>query len=158
MDLQDTVIVFPYKDKEYRVEFWCGRYAYGNAYGAEIGIYYRPLSDALEKPYREKEKDSRFIYYACVPEGEQFIMELLIRDKERKFDDIVNNTKDYAKNGDHFWNLALRTTKLDNIDDMQVKGRIESNNKELLKVMSYAISQKLMCEYKDSFLEVIIKE
>ena len=158
MDLQDTVIVFPYKDKEYRVEFWCGRYAFGNAYGAEIGIYYRPLSDALEKPYREKEKDSRFIYYACVPEGEQFIMELLIRDKERKFDDIVNNTKDYAKNGDHFWNLALRTTKLDNIDGMQVKGRIESNNKELLKVMSYAISQKLMCEYKDSFLEVIIKE
>ena len=37
--------------KEYRVEFWCGRYAYGNAYGAEIGIYYRPLSGALEKPY-----------------------------------------------------------------------------------------------------------
>ena len=46
-----------------------------NAYGAEIGIYYRPLSDALEKPYREKEKDSRFIYYGCVPEGEQFVMD-----------------------------------------------------------------------------------
>ena len=71
---------------------------------------------------------------------------------------IINKTAEYAQNGDHFWNLAIRTTKLDNIDDMQVKGRIESNNKELLKVMSYAISQKLMCEYKDSFLEVIIKE
>ncbi|UTD03887.1 DUF4474 domain-containing protein [Treponema socranskii subsp. buccale] len=34
-------MVFPYKDKEYRVEFWYGRYAYGNAYGAEIGIYFR---------------------------------------------------------------------------------------------------------------------
>jgi hypothetical protein len=43
--------------KEYRVEFWCGRYAYGNAYGEEISIYYRPLSDALEKPHREKEVD-----------------------------------------------------------------------------------------------------
>ena len=71
---------------------------------------------------------------------------------------IVNNTSKYAQNCDHFWNLAIRTTKLDNIDDMHVTGRIESNNKELLKVMSYAISQKLMCEYKDSFLEVIIKE
>jgi len=159
MDLQDTVIVFPYKDKEYRVEFWCGRYAYGNAYGAEIGIYYRPLSDALEKPYREKEKDSRFIYYECVPEGEQFVMELNIKvDTKNGQAQIVNNTSKYAQNGDHFWNLAIRTTKLDNIDDMHVKGRIESNNKELLKVMSYAISQKLMCEYKDSFLEVIIKE
>ena len=159
MDLQDTVIVFPYKDKEYRVEFWCGRYAYGNAYGAEIGIYYRPLSDALEKPYREKEKDSRFIYYECVPEGEQFVMELNIKvDTKNGQAQIVNNTSKYAQNGDHFWNLAIRTTKLDNIDDMHVTVRIESNNKELLKVMSYAISQKLMCEYKDSFLEVIIKE
>ena len=160
MDLQDTVIVFPYKDKEYRVEFWCGRYAYGNAYGAEIGIYYRPLSDALEKPYRGKEKDSRFIYYECVPEGEQFVMGLHITvdSEEESKKRIINKTAEYAQNGDHFWNLAIRTTKLDNIDDMQVKGRIESNNKELLKVMSYAISQKLMCEYKDSFLEVIIKE
>ena len=155
--LKDTVIVFPYKDKEYRVEFWCGRYAYGNAYGAEIGVYYRLLSDALEKPYREKEKDSRFIYYGCVPEGEQFVMELNIKvDTKNGQAQIVNNTSKYAQNCDHFWNLAIRTTKLDNIDDMHVTGRIESNNKELLKVMSYAISQKPMCEYKDSFLEVII--
>ena len=135
MDLQDTVIVFPYKDKEYRVEFWCGRYAFGNAYGAEIGIYYRPLSDALEKPYREKEKDSRFIYYGCVPEGEQFVMELLITvGSGDTLEDIINKTADYSKNGDHFWNLAIRTTKLNNINDMHVKGRIESNNTELLKV------------------------
>ena len=143
MDLQDTVIVFPYKDKEYRVEFWCGRYAYGNAYGAEIGIYYRPLSDALEKPYREKEKDSRFIYYECAPEGEQFVMELLIRDKERKFDDIVNNTKDYAKNGDHFWNLAIRTSKL-LPDRMYVKGIIKSNDTQVMQCMRKAIKEKNM--------------
>ena len=86
-------------------------------------------------------------------------MELHITvDTKNGQDQILNKTAEYAKNGDHFWNLAIRTTKLGNIDDMQVKGRIESNNKELLKVMQYAISQKFMCEYKDSFLEVIIKE
>ena len=159
MDLQDTVIVFPYKDKEYRVEFWCGRYAYGNAYGAEIGVYYRPLSDALEKPYREKEKDSRFIYYECVPEGEQFVMELNIKvDTKNGQDQILNKTAEYAKNGDHFWNLAIRTSQLKNINDMHVKGYIFTKNPELFKVMEYAISRKLKCGYKDSFLEVIIKE
>ena len=159
MDLQDTVIVFPYKDKEYRVEFWCGRYAYGNAYGAEIGIYYRPLSDALEKPYRGKEKDSRFIYYECVPEGEQFVMELNIKvDTKNGQDQILNKTAEYAKNGDHFWNLAIRTSQLKNINDMHVKGYIFTKNPELFKVMEYAISRKLKCGYKDSFLEVIIKE
>ena len=71
---------------------------------------------------------------------------------------IINKTAEYAQNGDHFWNLAIRTTKLDNIDDMHVTGRIESNNKELLKVMSYAISQKLSCKYNGSSLEVIIKK
>ena len=71
---------------------------------------------------------------------------------------IVNNTSKYAQNCDHFWNLAIRTTKLGNIDDMHVTGRIESNNKELLKVMSYAISQKLSCKYNGSSLEVLIKE
>ena len=157
--LKDTVIVFPYKDKEYRVEFWCGRYAYGNAYGAEIGIYYRPLSDALEKPYREKEKDSRFIYYGCVPEGEQFVMELHITvdSEEESKKRIINKTADYAQNGDHFWNLAIRTSQLKNINDMHVTGYIFTKNQELLKVMEYAISRKLKCGYKDSFLEVIIK-
>lgn len=65
---------------------------------------------------------------------------------------LKNKTTEHAQNCDHFWNLAIRTSQLKNINDMHVTGRIESNNKELLKVMSYAISQKLMCEYKDSFL------
>ena len=131
-----------------------------NAYGAEIGIYYRPLSDALEKPYREKEKDSRFIYYGCVPEGEQFVMELHITvdSEEESKKRIINKTAEYAQNGDHFWNLAIRTSQLKNINDMHVTGYIFTKNQELLKVMEYAISRKLKCGYKDSFLEVIIKE
>ena len=85
-------------------------------------------------------------------------LHITVDSEEKSRRQILNKTTDYAKNGDHFWNLAIRTSQLKNINDMHVTGRIESNNKELLKVMSYAISQKLMCEYKDSFLEVIIKE
>ena len=40
---------------------------------------------------------------------------------------IINKTAEYAQNGDHFWNLAIRTTKLDNIDDMQVKSNVLCN-------------------------------
>ena len=40
---------------------------------------------------------------------------------------------------------------------MHVTGYIFTKNQELLKVMEYAISRKLKCGYKDSFLEVIIK-
>lgn len=70
---------------------------------------------------------------------------------------LKNKTTDYAQNGDHFWNLAIRTSQLKNINDMHVTGYIFTKNQELLKVMEYAISRKLKCGYKDSFLEVIIK-
>ena len=70
---------------------------------------------------------------------------------------IINKTAEYAQNGDHFWNLAIRTSQLKNINDMHVTGYIFTKNQELLKVMEYAISRKLKCGYKDSFLEVIIK-
>ena len=71
---------------------------------------------------------------------------------------LKNKTTDYAQNGDHFWNLAIRTSQLKNINDMHVTGYIFTKNPELFKVMEYAISRKLKCGYKDSFLEVIIKE
>ena len=70
-------------------------------------------------------------------------MELLIGDKERKFDDIVNNTKDYAKNKDHFWNLAIRTSKLP-FDRMYVEGIIKSNDTQVMQCMKKAIKDKNM--------------
>ena len=86
-------------------------------------------------------------------------MELHITvDTKNGQDQILNKTAEYAKNGDHFWNLAIRTSQLKNINDMHVKGYIFTKNPELFKVMEYAISRKLKCGYKDSFLEVIIKE
>ena len=86
-------------------------------------------------------------------------MELNIKvDTKNGQDQILNKTAEYAKNGDHFWNLAIRTSQLKNINDMHVKGYIFTKNPELFKVMEYAISRKLKCGYKDSFLEVIIKE
>ena len=86
-------------------------------------------------------------------------MELHITvDTKNGQDQILNKTAEYAKNGDHFWNLAIRTSQLKNINDMHVTGYIFTKNQELLKVMEYAISRKLKCGYKESIFEVIIKE
>ena len=173
--LQDIVITFPYKDKEYRVEFWYGPYGYGNAYGAEIGIYYRDLSDALEKPYIEKKEEeseeekkkrlenNRFILYDCVPEGDQFWLRLRIEDKKGNLDPIINDVRKYAKNGDHFWNLAIRTNKL-SVKDMTVIGEISSKDEKLTQIMGRAIKNKLQktnkerCVIEGNKIIVIIKE
>lgn len=81
--LKDIVVAFPYKDKEYRIEFWYGPYGDGRSLGAEIGIYYRNLSDALEREYRYKDPDSKFILYDCV------------KDKDDKMRELENQGKEY---------------------------------------------------------------
>ena len=59
------------------MEFWKGEYGFHNAYGAEIGIYYRELADSLEKPYG-KEYDNTFTLFDCVKGNGQFILTLKI--------------------------------------------------------------------------------
>lgn len=78
----DGVVTFPYEDKEYRIEFWYGPYGDGRSLGAEIGIYYRSLSDALEREYRYKDTDSQFILYDCVKDKDGKIRELEKQGKE----------------------------------------------------------------------------
>lgn len=85
--LQDIIVVFPYEDKEYRVEFWYGPYGFGAAIGAEIGIYTRPLSNALEKQYIQKKENeteeekkkrianNKYILYDSVQDTDEKISE-----------------------------------------------------------------------------------
>ena len=144
-DLQDITVVFPYKDKEYRVEFWYGPYGFDNAYGAEIGLYSRPLSDALEKPYKEKSEGSSLILYQCLPEEEQLRMVLFI-DVEGQ-EQIRNDTAkhDNIGNGTHFWNLAIRTTHLDKdeLASMKVTGEIFVPEKKFRIAMCNALCSNL---------------
>ena len=72
---------------------------------------------------------------------------------------LKNKTTDYAQNGDHFWNLAIRTSKLP-IDRMYVEGIIKSNDTQVMQCMRKAIKEKnmkILFEKTNSVL-VAIKE
>ena len=94
MDLDTQVVDFEYNGKAYRVQFWKGSYGFGNAYGSEIGIY---------------ENDSRDSgWYECA-NGEDEIRTRQTLIDTSTGESMTNDTADYAKDGDHFWNLMIRT-------------------------------------------------
>ena len=169
--LKDIVVTFPYEDKEYRVEFWYGPYGDGRSLGAEIGIYYRSLSDALEREYRYKDTDSQFILYDCVKDKDGKIRELENQGKEYdeseiKSDQFVmtmdvyyDNRRQYSHttkqhtgkkdDNDHFWCLAIRSSELGKGEDkninrkkMRIEGKIfKDKDPKLISIMRKALSE-----------------
>ncbi|WP_099225261.1 T7SS effector LXG polymorphic toxin [Listeria costaricensis] len=109
MDLATDVITFISGGKEYRVQLWKGSYGFGNAYGGELGIYYRDAEDAKTNPYHEGKDDSKFIWYECADEPYQWKSVSKIFDKDTNTMLLRNDTRARAENGDHFWNLAIKT-------------------------------------------------
>jgi hypothetical protein len=123
MQIDTKIVVFQSGGKEYRVQLWDGSYGWGGFIGGEVGIYCRDASLAKDRPYihdkdlspeglraalpsmTADELDNYFINYQCVPEGEQFpmVLEIYTQDGVRL---IKNDTRDYANNGDHYWNFA----------------------------------------------------
>ena len=95
MDLDTQVVDFEYNGKDYRVQFWKGSYGFGNAYGSEIGIYENDPND-----------DSG--WYECA-NGEDEIRTRQTLIDTSTGESMTNDTADYAKDGDHFWNLMIRT-------------------------------------------------
>ncbi|MBQ8678971.1 MAG: DUF4474 domain-containing protein [Treponema sp.] len=169
--LKDIVVTFPYEDKEYRVEFWYGPYGDGRSMGAEIGIYYRSLSDAMEREYEYKDDDSKFIFYDCVRDKDDKIKEL--EKQGKKYDESKIKSDQFVMtmdvfydgvqlyshkteghtgkqgNDDHFWCLAIRSSKLGQGDEkkenrklMKINGTIEKKgNPKLMNVMAKALRQ-----------------
>lgn len=189
--LKDIVVTFPYEDKEYRVEFWYGPYGDGRSMGAEIGIYYRSLSDVMERGYKYKDKSSKYIFYDCVKDENDKIAD--IERKYKKEHDRLESNKEYDKmrkleeeynkidfskiksdqfvmtmtvkyqgaelythetnghtgkdgNADHFWCLAIRSSKLgkeekfSNRKEMEITGTIEkTDDPKLISVMKKAL-------------------
>ncbi len=95
MDLDTQVVDFEYNGKAYRVQFWKGSYGFGNAYGSEIGFYENDPND-----------DSG--WYECA-NGEDEIRTRQTLIDTSTGESMTNDTADYAKDGDHFWNLMIRT-------------------------------------------------
>ena len=167
--LKDIVVTFPYEDKEYRIEFWYGPYGDGRSLGAEIGIYYRNLSDAMEREYKNKDENSKFIFYDCVKDKDDKIKELEKQEKKYdeskiKSDQFVMTMDVYYDNvplyshtteghtgekgdNDHFWCLAIRSSELGKGDKkkenrklMEINGTIEKkDDPKLISVMKKAL-------------------
>ena len=94
MDLNTKTVYYKANGVNYRLQFWKGSYGFGNAYGGEIGLYSNKNGGA---------------WYQTVSGNDEIQTEQYIRDKRTNAELIHNNTADYAKNGDHYWNLAIKT-------------------------------------------------
>lgn len=114
MDLNTEVVTFTSGTSEYRLQLWKGEYGFGNAYGAEVGLYSRPIQDAIENPYEEGKAGSLNIHYDVLPEEEQISIKNTVFD-ENGVKLLKNNTKNYEEN--HYWNLAIETTERTNAKD-----------------------------------------
>ncbi|MBR1722258.1 MAG: DUF4474 domain-containing protein [Treponema sp.] len=176
--LKDIVVTFPYEDKEYRVEFWYGPYADGRSLGAEIGIYYRSLSDAMEREYKYKDENSKFIFYDCVKDkddkiaeyekkhiaynpdeikSDQFEMEMnVFYDNRRQHSHTTKNHTGKENDNDHFWCLAIKSSELGNGEDkiinrkkMRIEGKItKKDDAKLISVMKKALSEATLSPNK----------
>lgn len=130
MNLNTTVITFQSGDKEYRIQLWEGTYMHGMAIGGEIGIYSRPLEEALLDPYVHGQSD--FILYECVEEGEQLRTNWEIFDNDgRRI--VDNDTSIYATNGDHFWNAIFK---------MKKENELSINKDDIYTVSTYYIEDE----------------
>lgn len=89
------VINYDYNGKYYRLQLWKGSYGFGNAYGAEVGLYYNTSGGEWYKTVRGKD---------------EIRIEQYVKDKNGNVL-IHNDTADYAKNQDHYWNLAIRSSR-----------------------------------------------
>lgn len=122
MDLDTEILVFTPEgsEKEYRLQFWKGAYGSGGAYGSEIGLYARDKVSAEKNPYIEGSKESKFTFYSCVSGDDEIRTKQIIKDAKTEDILLVNDTANYAKEDDHFWNLAIRTDPGYTSDDLVI--------------------------------------
>lgn len=110
MELDTEILVFTPEgsDKEYRLQFWKGSYGWGGAFGGEIGLYQRSVEEANKNPYTEDNPLKEAAYFDCVSGKDEIPTIQKIHSTSGKLL-IVNDTSEYADNGDHYWNLAIRS-------------------------------------------------
>lgn len=121
MDLDTEILTFTPEgsDKEYRLQFWKGEYGFGGAYGGEIGLYSREATDNPLLAYSENNPLSKLIRYDCVSGEDEIETTQVIYNKDGEVL-MSNSTADYAENGDHFWNLSIKTDPGYDSDDLVV--------------------------------------
>jgi hypothetical protein len=104
MDLDDEVMEFEANGTQYRLELWKGGYASGGAFGGEIGLYTRrPDSTGLRGLLEHIPG-----YASSAQEADQIPMTQTIYNT-RTSEVYFTNDGQGAADGDHYWNLAIRT-------------------------------------------------
>ena len=155
MDIDDKTTVFRYGDKEYRIEAWDGQYVAGALYGGEIGFYSRPLSEAIERPYEDKnlhdyasridslsehEVDNLFINYDSVQGDDQLSSKMIVSDGQGN-EILRNKTKDYIDDGTHYWNFAARKNRGYTKEKLGISGELHFTDPGLAAAAGQALEQ-----------------
>lgn len=122
MDLDAEVVYFtdPETNTQYRLEFWRGSYGMGSAYGGEIGLYTRdPDQEGIQRVAQELFPG----YYSTAQGDDQIRMTQRLYDRHTG-ELLFENDNRGSNDGDHYWNLAIRTepgyTKNDLIQEGQL--------------------------------------
>lgn len=138
MDLDDQVVAFEVDGVEYRLELWQGSYGNGGAFGGEIGLYTRhtgergPLGDLLEQIPG---------YYSSAAGDDQIQMSQTIYNT-RTGEEYFTNDGQGADDGQHYWNLAIRTDPGVNHEDIGQRGTLVMNDPAVAQALYDAMIAK----------------
>lgn len=140
MDLDDEVVEFEVDGTEYRLELWKGSYGSGGAFGGEIGFYTRgtgergPLGDLLERIPG---------YYSSAAGDDQIRMTQTIYDTETGEVYFTNDAEGAdGADGEHFWNLAIRTDPGVNHEDIGQRGTLVLDDPDVAEAMCAAMNRE----------------
>jgi hypothetical protein len=126
MDLDDSVVEFPYGDREYKLELWKGSYGGGSAFGGEIGLYIRdPAKSFVDSPGQAIDG----FYPAADPDDR-------IRSGQTIYN--VHTGEEYftnEKDDPAYWNLAIRTDPGIDKSDLGQRGWLEVDDPGLRRAM-----------------------
>lgn len=135
MDLDDKVVEFEVDGTQYRLELWQGSYGSGGAFGGEIGLYTRntgergPLGDLLEHIPG---------YYSSAAGGDQIAMSQTIYNTKTGEEYFTNNGAG-ADDGEHYWNLAIRTDPGVSHEDIGQRGTLQLKDPDVAQAMCQAM-------------------
>ena len=139
MDLDERVMEFESGGVQYRLELWKGSYGSGGAYGGEIGLYTRgdgdrgPLGDALEKIPG---------YYSAATGDNQVRMTQTISTGDGPQFTNAHAGAD-GTDGEHYWNLAIRTDPGVDHEDITQTGTLVCDNPQFARDAYQALQQEL---------------
>lgn len=136
MDLDEEVMEFTTVDgRQYRLELWRGSYGAGGAYGGEIGFYTigsgerGPMGDLLEMIPG---------YYSSAAGSDQIGMTQTIYDTRTGEEYFTNDGKG-ADDGEHYWNLAIRTDPAVSHEHLGQRGELVVDDPAVAVAMHQAL-------------------